>query len=62
CGTCNQACPIGIPRLDEKCKIYVKCDFCDGDPVCVKMCSTKALQLLSREEAYEYVKKMRGEK
>ncbi|MCQ5363040.1 MAG: 4Fe-4S dicluster domain-containing protein [Candidatus Methanomethylicia archaeon] len=59
CGTCNQACPIGIPRLDEGRKVYVKCDFCDGDPICVRMCSPKALQLLPRREAHEYVKVLR---
>jgi len=60
CGTCNQACPIGIPRLDEERKVYVKCDFCDGDPICVRMCSPKALQLLPRREAHDYVKTLRG--
>lgn len=61
CGTCSQACSISIPRLDEERKIYVKCDLCDGDPICVKMCSPKALQFLPRREAFEYVKKLRGE-
>ncbi|MGQ9760030.1 MAG: 4Fe-4S dicluster domain-containing protein [Candidatus Methanomethylicaceae archaeon] len=63
CGTCNQACPIGMPRLDEERKVYVKCDFCDGDyPMCVRMCSPGALQLMKRRDAYEYVEKMKGEK
>jgi Fe-S-cluster-containing dehydrogenase component len=56
CGTCNQSCPIGIPRIDEEKNVYVKCDFCDGDPMCVKMCSAQALKLLSRKEALEYLK------
>lgn len=61
CGTCNQACPIGIPRLDEERKVYVKCDFCDGEwPMCVQMCSSNALRLLPRKEAFEYVKNLRG--
>ncbi len=63
CGTCNQACPIGVPRLDAERKIYVKCDFCDGDhPMCYEMCSSGALQLLPRKEAFELVKKLRGVK
>ncbi|MDH7556506.1 MAG: 4Fe-4S dicluster domain-containing protein [Candidatus Methanosuratincola sp.] len=63
CGTCNQACPIGIPRLDEERKVYVKCDFCDGDwPMCVQMCSSNALRLLPRKEAFEYVNKLRSGK
>jgi Fe-S-cluster-containing dehydrogenase component len=56
CGTCNQSCPIGIPRIDEEKNVYVKCDFCDGDPMCVKMCSAQALMLLPRKEALEYLK------
>lgn len=63
CGTCNQACPIGIPRLDEERKVYVKCDFCDGEwPMCVQMCSSNALRLLPRKEAFEYVNRLRGGK
>lgn len=63
CGTCNQACPIGIPRLDAERKVYVKCDFCDGEwPMCVQMCSSNALRLLPRKEAFEYVRKLRGDK
>ncbi|HPC27595.1 MAG TPA: 4Fe-4S dicluster domain-containing protein [Candidatus Methanomethylicus sp.] len=61
CGTCNQACPIGIPRLDDERKIYVKCDFCDGEyPMCFQMCSTGALRLMPRKEAFELVKKLRS--
>jgi len=61
CGICAQACPIAIPRLDNTKKIYVKCDMCNGEyPNCVKMCSTNALQLLPRKEAFKYVKKLRG--
>jgi Fe-S-cluster-containing dehydrogenase component len=61
CGICAQACPIAIPRLDPLKKIYVKCDLCNGEfPNCVKMCSTNALQLLPREEAFKLVKTMRG--
>jgi Fe-S-cluster-containing dehydrogenase component len=63
CGICSEACPIGIPRLDEERKVYVKCDLCDGDyPMCFQMCSPGALNLLPRKEAYEYVKKIRGAK
>ncbi len=61
CGTCQVACPIGIPRLDEERRVFVKCDFCDGDvPMCVQMCSPGALQLMPRREAAEYVRKLRA--
>jgi len=63
CGTCQEACPIGIPRLDGERKIYVKCDLCDGEmPMCVQMCSPGAMQFLPRKEAYEYAKRIRGVK
>jgi Fe-S-cluster-containing dehydrogenase component len=61
CGVCSQACPIAMPRLDATKKIYAKCDFCNGEfPNCVKMCSTNALTLLTRQNGFDYVKKMRG--
>ncbi len=61
CGICAQACPIAIPRLDAEKKIYVKCDLCNGEfPNCVKMCSTNALTYRTRQDAFEYMKKMRG--
>jgi Fe-S-cluster-containing dehydrogenase component len=61
CGVCSQACPIAMPRLDAAKKIYAKCDFCNGEfPNCVKMCSTNALTLLTRQNGFDYVKKMRG--
>lgn len=61
CGVCAQACPIAMPRLDAEKKIYAKCDFCSGEfPNCVKMCSTNALTLRTRQDAFNYVKKLRG--
>jgi Fe-S-cluster-containing hydrogenase component 2 len=46
CGTCVQACPIGAMYFDENARKATKCDLCDGDPVCVKYCPTKALTLI----------------
>jgi Fe-S-cluster-containing dehydrogenase component len=61
CGICAQACPIAIPRMDAEKKIYVKCDFCNGEfPNCVKMCSTNALTLRTRQDGFSLVKKLRG--
>lgn len=36
----------------------VKCDFCDGDPYCAKFCPTEAMQVKTRKEAYEFIKKI----
>ena len=60
CGICSYACPISIPRKHPRLNIYVKCDLCDGDPMCVKMCSAEALKLLPREEAFKVVAGLRG--
>jgi Fe-S-cluster-containing hydrogenase component 2 len=29
----------------------IKCEFCDGDPACVKFCETQALQFVDVSEA-----------
>lgn len=38
---CVIACPYAA-IISFKGEI-VKCDFCDGDPICVKFCSTNAI-------------------
>ena len=44
CGMCVSACPFGAMKLDKlKAKSY-KCDLCDGDPACVKVCEPGALE------------------
>jgi carbon-monoxide dehydrogenase iron sulfur subunit len=32
-------------------KEMMKCEFCDGDPACVKFCETKALQFVDVSDA-----------
>jgi Fe-S-cluster-containing dehydrogenase component len=51
CMACQIACPISNPRFDQDRRVMLKCDFCDGDPQCVKFCTTGALQKIGREEA-----------
>ena len=51
CRSCQYACPISIPIFDEVSQISYKCDFCDGDPLCAKYCSTNAIKVVTREEA-----------
>ena len=38
-------CPLGGVGIDKNRKI-IKCDLCDGDPVCVKFCVPGALQFI----------------
>ncbi len=51
CEMCVLACPLSVPYFDPTLKVAVKCDFCHGDPECVKHCSSRALRLVSRDEA-----------
>jgi len=42
--TCVVACPFGAVCFDPLAKKVISCDLCDGEPVCVKFCETRALQ------------------
>jgi len=53
CRLCNMMCPLSVPWFDVDARISRKCDFCDGDPECVKFCPTYALQVVPREQAKE---------
>ena len=51
CEICSLVCPLAHPFYDAEVKTAVKCDFCAGDPQCVRHCSSGALRLLPRGEA-----------
>lgn len=44
CRMCVAACPFGAMSFDTLASKVIKCDFCDGDPQCVRFCDTKAIQ------------------
>lgn len=46
CKMCVLACPIGGASVDIKTRRVIKCDLCNGDPQCVRFCSTHALEFL----------------
>ena len=50
CKQCVLACPWGSIRLNHLGKDIIKCDHCDGDPACVKVCSPKALTYVEVED------------
>jgi len=56
CGECVVACPYGMMEQDDE-KLAFKCDYCGGDPACVKECEPGALVYL---EAEKKVLKLRG--
>ena len=47
CGLCRRYCPIEMVRVDPDLKKSVKCDLCGGHPLCVAVCPTGALGLVS---------------
>jgi len=49
CRSCTWACPISVPQMQRGLKAMTKCDLCGGDPSCIKVCSARAIQLVSRE-------------
>ncbi len=56
CQLCNYICPLSVPQFDNKKRVSVKCDLCDGDPECVKYCSPQALRFIQRDRAEELLK------
>lgn len=51
CELCVLSCPLAVPCFDAALKVAVKCDFCLGDPQCVRHCSSGALRISPRAEA-----------
>lgn len=57
CGECAKACPLPNPPIWQKGATgngaFFKCDLCrgrKGGPICVEMCSRKALTSVAREK------------
>lgn len=47
CGTCEDACQYNFPK--EKDESIMMCDYCGGEPECVSICPTGALQFNQAE-------------
>lgn len=43
CRLCEEACPFKVIRFDQEMKKAFKCDFCHGNPECVRWCPVNAL-------------------
>jgi anaerobic carbon-monoxide dehydrogenase iron sulfur subunit len=50
CKSCVLACPFGVPTFDHAEGISVKCDYCEGDPMCVKACTAGAIRFITPDE------------
>jgi len=51
CRLCVAACPFGGMGVDEKEDRVIKCDYCDGDPQCVRFCDMKAIDYVEQKTA-----------
>lgn len=45
---CHEYCPIKVIHVDPVSRKAVKCDLCQGEPQCVEVCPTGALELVTR--------------
>jgi Fe-S-cluster-containing hydrogenase component 2 len=59
CRMCTMACPFGNVLYDSLTDSIMKCDTCQGDPACVQMCPSDALEYVedtvatrSRQKAF----------
>jgi carbon-monoxide dehydrogenase iron sulfur subunit len=50
CRTCVAVCPFGAMAFNTIDKKVFKCDFCDGDPQCVRFCDMKAVDYVEADE------------
>ena len=50
CRMCVAVCPFGAMAFDTLAKRVIKCDLCDGDPLCVKFCYVAAVQYVDASE------------
>ena len=57
CKMCVQACAFGNAAWDALTASILKCDTCDGDPACAKICPTGALEWTDDDLAVQARKK-----
>jgi Fe-S-cluster-containing hydrogenase component 2 len=50
CRMCVAACPFGLVHFDTISRRVLKCDLCDGDPICARFCPYEALQYVDEAE------------
>ena len=51
CQTCVVACPFGHAHFDRVARVSTKCDYCDGQPECVRVCEPGAVRYLFADES-----------
>jgi Fe-S-cluster-containing hydrogenase component 2 len=53
CKMCVHSCPFGVIRFDEERGLAFKCDLCEGDPECVRVCEPGALTYVEGSKLHE---------
>ena len=51
CKMCMMACPFGAISIDRVQGRVIKCNLCQGDPVCVDFCEAGALKFVDEDTA-----------
>jgi|YelNatPaOPRAMG01_1025707.scaffolds.fasta_scaffold275976_2 Fe-S-cluster-containing hydrogenase component 2 len=54
CAQCVFVCPYGAATIDPITKKALICDFCNGEPECVKNCPEKVLEYVDATKAVYY--------
>ena len=49
CRSCVTVCPFGAMNFNVIDRKVFKCDFCDGDPQCVRFCDMKAVDYMEAD-------------
>ena len=49
CSKCVEACPFGAIYSHGDIDHPIKCDLCDGNPACVKMCPKEAIRFIPEQ-------------
>ncbi len=50
CRMCVAVCPFGAMAFDTQTNRVRKCDFCDGDPQCVRFCDVDAVTYVEESD------------
>jgi Fe-S-cluster-containing hydrogenase component 2 len=50
CKMCFSACPFGAMNFDPIRSTAFKCDLCEGDPACIRVCEAGALRFVPSDQ------------
>jgi carbon-monoxide dehydrogenase iron sulfur subunit len=57
CRSCVVACPFGHAHYDTVAGVSTKCDYCDGQPECVRVCDPDAIAYVYSDENSEHLRR-----